>query len=130
MRHPPEDNIMMDKKRFLSFLAGVLIGLLAGTLVAVPLAGQMGISWRKEQVTPVVIVEPGVGGFSPVKGTKIGNFWSKEQVLPICSVKPSLMGFIPTEGGGLLYNWRKEEVKPTIEVTPSLGQFVPAQLPE
>lgn len=121
---------MIGKNRFLSFFAGVLIGLLTGAVVAVPLAAQMGISWRKEQVTPVVMVEPGIGGFSPINGTKIGNFWSKEQVVPICSVKPSLMGFIPTESGELLYNWRKEEVRPTIEVTPSLGQFVPAQQPE
>ena len=120
----------MKRDRVTALGIGVVLGVTSGIAIAVPLAAQMGISWAKEQVVPVVIVEPVIGGFAPVEGTKIGNTWRKEEVVPVCLVKPAPMGgvgFVSVQNPLYFYHWDQHEVKPYVEVKPSFGVFVPAQ---
>ncbi len=42
------------------------------------------------------LVKPDIGGFSPIRGSSIGNMWSKDEVKPFISVKPYLGGFVPS----------------------------------
>jgi hypothetical protein len=58
----------------------------------------VGITWRKAEVIPVVLVKPGIGGFEPVEGSSIGNTWPKSEVKPVLLVKPGIVGFEPREG--------------------------------
>ena len=97
-----------------------LIGVCGLTIGAV-----IGVSWTKAEVTPVVIVEPSIGGFKPMEGSSIGNRWSKSQVKPVLLVKPSIGGFVPREGSSIGNRWGKKDVLPVMLVDPSIRGFVP-----
>jgi len=95
------------------FIFGILLGVLTT------------VNWSKPEVTAVVLVKPGIGGFVPVEGSAIGNTWNKNQVTPVLLVKPGIGGFVPREGSAIGNTWRKNDVKPVMLVEPSLGRFVP-----
>ncbi len=111
---------------FVAVLVGIVIGRLISPRTA---SAQYGISWRKAQVLPVVIVKPDIGGFSPVNGSSIGNMWRKDDVTPMCIVKPDIGGFSPTRGSSIGNLWRKDDVRPFILVEPAIGGFVPSESP-
>jgi hypothetical protein len=120
----------MKKREFLILLLVATFGIIIGRLTAPRAAhAQLGPSWRKEQVLPVAIVKPDIGGFSPIHGSSIGNTWRKDEVTPMCLVKPDIGGFTPTRGSSIGNTWRKDEVKPFILVEPSIGGFVPSESP-
>ena len=107
------------------FLLGSFFGLLVGctgTLVA-----QSVVRWQKEEVTPMVIVEPWLGRFVPKDGTALQASWNKSEVVPVCFVKPGIGGFVPTEGSAIGNVWSKQEVKPFIAVEYFSGHFQPVQ---
>jgi len=108
-------------------LLTLCIGIFIGALFAGPLFAQMLVSWDKEDVMPVVLVKPVIGGFAPTEGTAIGNTWSKDEVRPVCLLKPVIGGFAPREGTTVGNTWPKDEVRPMILVTPRMGRFVPAR---
>ncbi|MEW6238380.1 MAG: hypothetical protein AB1656_23595 [Candidatus Omnitrophota bacterium] len=101
------------------FLIGVC-GLTMGAAI--------GVSWKKSEVIPVVIVKPSIGGFEPAEGNSIGNIWPKPQVKPVLLVKPSIGSFVPREGISIGNTWRKEDVLPVMLVEPSPGGFIPLRL--
>jgi hypothetical protein len=43
------------------------------------------------------IVKPGIGGFVPKEGTSIGNTWSRDDVRPVVMVQPAMGRFVPGE---------------------------------
>jgi len=110
----------LKRDRTLTLAVGVLIGM----TLALPLYAQL-ISWSKSEVRPVVLVEPGIGGFRPVEGASIGNTWPKSEVVPVCIVTPGIGGFVPKEGTSIGNTWPKSEVRPVVMVQPSMGRFVP-----
>jgi hypothetical protein len=116
----------MQRHRVKPFALGFLFGVIAAVGAFRPLVAQIGLSWAKAQVVPVVLVEPGIGGFRPIEGTPIGNSWRKDEVTPMCRVKPAIGGFVPIEGNTIGNVWRKDQVRPMIPVKPSMGAFVPA----
>jgi len=81
--------------------------------------------WKREEVTPVVLVKPGVGGFVPVEGNAIGNNWRKDEVKPVVLLKPGIGNFVPTDGNLIGNTWRKDEVTAVVIVEPGNGGFVP-----
>ncbi len=85
----------------------------------------IGVSWPKAKVTPVVIVEPSIGGFKPIGNSSMLNRWSKSQVEPVLLVKPSIGGFVPREGSNIGNRWGKKDVRPVVIVEPSVSGFVP-----
>ena len=85
----------------------------------------IGVSWTKSQVTPVVIVEPSIGGFKPMGGSAIGNRWSKSQVKPVLLVKSGIGGFVPREGSSIGNQWSKKDVQPVMLVEPGITGFIP-----
>lgn len=120
----------MKKGRIFTLVLGLLMGVVIGRLIAPrTVTAQYGLSWRKAQVLPVVIVKPDIGGFSPVNGSSIGNIWRKDDITPMCLVKPDIGGFSPTRGSSIGNIWRKDEVKPFILVEPGIGGFVPSESP-
>lgn len=102
----------------------LVLGILIGMVLAIPLYAQI-VSWGKDQVTPVVLVEPGIGGFRPVQGSAIGNTWPKDKVVPMCIVKPGIGGFVPKEGTSIGNTWSRDAVRPVVMVQPAMGRFVP-----
>lgn len=80
--------------------------------------------WKRSEVTAVVLVKPGIGGFEPTEGSTIGNTWTKDSVKPVVFVKPGIGGFVPTEGSSIGNTWRKDEVTPVVVVEPGSGGFV------
>jgi hypothetical protein len=105
---------------------GAVFGLLAGLSMGHrSVAAQSFIAWDKEEVLPVVIVEPSIGGFVPKGRSGLQGSWSKDEVTPMCPVKPAIGGFVPTEGMTIGNTWTKGEVRPFVAVRPSLGRFVP-----
>ena len=88
---------------------------------ALTMGAAKGISWKKSQVIPVVLVKPGIGGFVPVEGSSIGNTWSKSEVKPVLLVKPGIGGFVPREGSSIGNTWRNEDVLPVMLVESSAG---------
>jgi hypothetical protein len=102
------------------------IGFFLGMLLALPLYAQALISWQKDEVVPVVIVKPDIGGFVPTDGATIGNSWRKDEVKPVCLLRPVIGGFAPRQGSAIGNTWRKDEVKAMILVVPQMGRFVPA----
>lgn len=88
----------------------------------------IGVSWTKAQVTPVVLVEPSIGGFKPIGSSGIGNSWSKAQVKPVLLVKPGIGGFIPREGTRIGNQWSKKDVQPVMLVEPSITGFIPLRI--
>ena len=104
-----------------------LVGLCCGLVVLGTFAAgaTVGFNWAKDEVLPVVLVEPSIGGFSPVEGSSIGNRWSKSEVKPVLLVKPGIGGFEPMEGISIGNTWPKDEVVPVILVEPELSGFVP-----
>ena len=85
----------------------------------------IGVSWTKSQVTPVVIVEPSIGGFKPMGGSAIGNRWTKSQIKPVLLVKPGIGGFVPREGSSIGNQWSKKDVQPVMLVEPGITGFIP-----
>jgi hypothetical protein len=83
----------------------------------------VGMNWPKSEVIPVVLVEPGIGGFVPTQGTSIGNTWTKEQVKPVLLVKPGIGGFEPVEGMSIGNTWSKGEVTAVTLTQPSVSGF-------
>jgi hypothetical protein len=115
----------MTRERLLLFIAGVLVGIGLSCVLVTPALAQF-IRWSKRDVTPIILVRPGIGGFVPVQGSSIGNIWRKDDVVPMCQVKPSMGGFVPVEGTSIGNTWEKEKVRPFILVKPDLGEFVPS----
>jgi hypothetical protein len=76
-------------------------------------------------VTPVVIVEPSIGGFKPMGGSAIGNRWAKSQIKPVLLVKPSIGGFVPRTGTSIGNQWSKKDVVPVMLVEPAITGFIP-----
>lgn len=109
-------------KRFCTtaFAIPFLIGVCFFTIGAA-----VGVNWTKSEVTPVVIVEPSIGGFKPMSGSSIGNRWLKSQVKPVVLVKPGIGGFVPLKGSSIGNRWGKKDVLPVVMVEPSIGRFVP-----
>lgn len=97
-------------------------------LIAIATAATIGISWRKAEVIPVVLVKPGIVGFEPVEGSSIGITWQKSEVKPVLLVKPGIVGFEPREGSTIGISWRREEVLPVMLVEPDIGGFGPLRL--
>jgi hypothetical protein len=102
------------------------IGVLIGSLIAAPVFAQVLVSWDKDDVVPVVLVKPVIGGFAPVEGSSIGNTWRKDEVRPVVLLKPAIGGFAPREGTSIGNIWSKDEVRPMILVKPQVGRFVPS----
>jgi len=100
--------------------------LLVGASVVVGATG--GHLWTKSQVTPVILVKPGIGGFDPIDGVSIGNKWRKNDVRPVVLVKPGIGGFRPREGSSIGNTWKKEDVIPVMLVEPTTGGFAPLRL--
>ncbi len=92
------------------------------------LGAVVGIHWMKSEVTPVILVKPGIGGFEPEDGSAIGNTWSKSEVKPVLLVKPGLAGFEPREGSTIGMNWTKDDVIPVLLVEPADNAFRPSHL--
>jgi hypothetical protein len=92
------------------------------------MGGAVGISWRKSEVIPVILVKPGIGGFEQVEGSSIGNTWRKSEVKPVLLLKPGIGGFEPREGLSIGNYWAKQEVLPVMLVEPSIGGFAPLHL--
>ena len=88
----------------------------------------IGVSWTKSQVTPVVLVEPSIGGFKPIGSSGIVNSWSKAQVKPVLLVKPGIGGFVPREGTRIGNQWSKKDVQPVMLVEPSITGFIPLRI--
>ena len=88
----------------------------------------LGVSWKKSDVTPVVIVEPGIGSFKPMFGSSIGNKWSKDQVKPVLLVKPGIGGFVPYSGSAVGKRWTKKDVEPVMLVEPIITTFIPLRI--
>ena len=85
-------------KRFCTtaFAITLLIGVCCFAIGAL-----VGVTWTKSEVIPVVIVEPGIGGFKPMTGSSIGNRWFKSLVKPVLLVKPGIGGFVPLKGSSI-----------------------------
>lgn len=111
---------------FLVLITGIMVGRLTAPSIT---QAQFGPSWRKSEVFPVVLVKPDIGGFSPTRGTSIGNIWRKDQVVPMCLVKADIYGFTPVRGSSIGNNWRKDDVRPFVLVEPNIGGFSPSESP-
>ena len=85
----------------------------------------IGVSWTKSKVTPVVMVEPDIGGFKPLGKSSIGNRWGKAEVKPVLLVKPGIGGFVPYEGTIIGNQWPKKDVIPVMLVEPETLKFIP-----
>lgn len=79
--------------------------------------------WVRDKVTPVVLVEPSVGGFAPKEGSSVGNTWSKSEVKAVVLVKPGIAGYEPVSGSYVGNTWSKSDVLPVVIVTPSVEGF-------
>jgi hypothetical protein len=79
-------------------------------------------SWRRNEVTPVVLVKPGLAGFIVDDGASTDS-WSKSQVTPVCLVKFEFGMFAPDTKEVTFQTWFKREVKPMVVVTPHNGGF-------
>lgn len=103
---------------------------LAGLAIVVFASGAFGVAvgyiWSKEDVLPVVLVKPGIGGFVPAEGSSIGNMWRKNEVRPMVIVKPGVGGFIPTAGTSVGNTWNRTAVLPIVFVKPGSGGFIPS----
>lgn len=102
--------------------------LLATAIAGFGLGAVVGVSWTKDEVVPVLLVKPHIGGFVPMEGSTIGNSWEKDAVRPVILVKPGIGSFVPVEGSSIGNNWPKDEVTPVMLVEPSIGTFVPLKL--
>ena len=60
------------------------------SICCLAIGAKIGVSWTKSKVTPVVIVEPDIGGFKPIGSSPIGNRWSKAQVKPVLLLKDGM----------------------------------------
>lgn len=107
---------------------GLLVGILIGTLLRPDSALAQFINWSRDEVVPIVIVEPSLGSFIVKGGSVLNGQWSKSQVVPLVMVKPFLGGFVPADGSPATGNtWRKDDVRPYVIVKPGLvSGFVPA----
>ena len=120
----------MGTRQIVALCFALTTGIMVGRMTAPAIAhAQLGPSWRKSDVFPIVIVKPDIGGFSPTKGSSIGNYWRKDQVVPMCLVKPDIYGFTPIRGSSIGNSWRKDEVRPFVLVEPSIGGFSPSESP-
>jgi hypothetical protein len=82
--------------------------------------------WKKNEVTPVVLVKPSsIGGFAPVEGGSTGNTWSKDEVRPVVLVKLGIGGFVPIDDSSVGNTWSNEEVTAVVIVEPNARGFVP-----
>jgi len=88
------------------------------------------IFWEKDSVVPVVLVEPGIGGFHPTEGTSIGNTCPKSEVMPVCLTKTSIGGYVPFEGSSIGNTWSKSDVMPVCLVKQSGSSFLPLVIEE
>lgn len=90
---------------------------------------------EKSPPVPVVLVEPGVGGFEPIVGSSVGNTWKKGDVKPVILVEPGGGGFRPASGWSMGNSWTKDDVLaitlvgPTALGAPPAG-FVPVEVIE
>jgi len=107
------------------FKLTVFVALMLNAILLFTLGAAVGITWTKSEITPVIIVKPGIGGFVPMEGSPIGNIWSKSDVKPVLLLKPSIGGFVAREGIGLDNTWKKKDVIPVMLVATSQGGFVP-----
>ena len=89
------------------------------------LGAGVGIVWKRSEVTAIVLVKPGIGGFEPTDGSAIGNTWQKADVKPVLLVKPGVGGFEPREGTSIGNTWSKADIIPVMLVEPSVGNFIP-----
>jgi hypothetical protein len=105
----------------------VMIPMLIG-VCAFTTGAALGISWKKNDVIPVVLVKPGIGGFEPIEEGSIGNTWRKSDVKPVLLVKPGIGGFEPREGSTIGNRWSKDELVPVMLVEPSIGGFIPLRM--
>lgn len=120
----------MRTKLFLTLALGVLVGIVVGYFLAAKTGhAQIAPTWDKSEVTPIIMVKPDIGGFSPVTGSSIGNIWRKDEVTPMCLVKPDIGGFTPLHGNSIGNTWPKDEVRPFVSVKAYLGQFIPSGPP-
>ena len=95
------------------------------SICCLAIGAKIGVSWTKSKVTPVVIVEPDIGGFKPIGSSPIGNRWSKAQVKPVLLVKPGIGGFVPYKGTTIGNQWTKKNVIPVMLVEPETSKFIP-----
>ena len=95
------------------------------SICCLAIGAAIGVSWTKSQVTPVVIVEPSIGGFKPMGGSAIGNRWAKSQIKPVLLVKSGIGGFVPREGSSIGNQWSKKDVQPVMLVEPGITGFIP-----
>ncbi len=98
------------------------------SICSMSIGAVMSIRWTAAEVTPIVLVKPGIAGFVPEEGTSIGNTWSKDEVKPVLLLKPGIAGFEPREGSSIGNSWTRGQVIPVILVEPSQGSFVPLHL--
>ncbi len=96
--------------------------LLAGTAAA---GGGAGFVWGKSDVTAVVLVKPGIGGFAPVDGSSIGNIWSKDDVKAVVLVEPAFGRYVPRDGQRIGNEFDAEKVVPVIVTEPCRSGLVP-----
>jgi hypothetical protein len=115
--------------RYVELATGLMIGLLIGFTMhpSSATAQSYFIRWGKEEVTPIVIVEPSFGQFIPKGGSALQASWRKDEVTPMCLVKTAIGGFVPVEGNPIGNSWTKDEVKPYSLVVPVIGGFAPAR---
>lgn len=99
-------------------------------LVTVSFAGgaAVGVTWNRDEIIPVVLVKPGIGGFEPSEGSSIDNTWTKSQVKPVLLVKPGIGGFEPREEISIGNTWRKSDVLPVMLVESGANGFIPLRL--
>lgn len=102
-------------------------GFLAGLVVnPKPVFAQF-IQWTRDDVVPVVLVEPSLGRFIARGTTAVAGTWSRDKVVPLLLVQSNNLGSFVAAGAGYGPTWEKDDIKAFIFVKPTpLGQFVPA----
>jgi hypothetical protein len=92
------------------------------------IGAMIGIQWSKSEVTPVILVKPGIGGYVPTEGNSIGSVWTKKEIKPVLLLKPDVFGFVPREGNTIGEIWSKNDVIPVVLTEPTTSGFIPSHL--
>jgi len=103
---------------------GLLIGV---TMNPVTVLAQF-IQWNRDDVVPVVFVEPSIAGYVARGASALQGTWTRDKVVPLIQVKPGAVGgFVPVSGSQIGNTWSKDQVRPFVIVRPNtFGAFEPA----
>ena len=120
----------MHRRAWLIFLS-LIVGIVVGLAINPTYALAQFLQWDRQDVVPVIFVQPSTAGFIPQGGNALGPTWNKDKVVPLILVRSNnLGGFIPANGGygSMIGNtWQKDDVRPFIIVKPGpVGGFIPA----